>query len=188
MGGSVIIWLNGPFGGGKTTVATELVARIPNSMIFDPEHVVFMLRTVLPGREDDFQDLGPWRPLVAAAAVEIASYTGQVVITPMSVLRGDYADEIFGAIAQRGFKLHDVVLHADQKTIYQRINGDQHHNGAAREFRLAKMADYHNAMATSLTAAHQLIDTSNLAPSRVAEIIAERVTRGLSDANELSRD
>jgi adenylylsulfate kinase-like enzyme len=35
----VIIWLNGPFGGGKTTTASELHTLLPSSRLFDPEMV-----------------------------------------------------------------------------------------------------------------------------------------------------
>jgi adenylylsulfate kinase-like enzyme len=87
----VIIWVNGPFGVGKTTVATQLLSRLPNAMLYDPETVGAMLRTYLPDTEADFQDLPPWRPLVAATAVELIAYTGQPLITPMSLLHEDYA-------------------------------------------------------------------------------------------------
>src|SRR5690348_4333585 len=47
---SVIIWLNGTFGAGKTTTARRLVRRLPNTRHFDPEE-----ETVL--REDYWQEL-----------------------------------------------------------------------------------------------------------------------------------
>jgi len=40
----VIIWLNGAFGCGKTTTASELSVVIPGSRLFDPETVGYMLR------------------------------------------------------------------------------------------------------------------------------------------------
>jgi len=88
----MIIWVNGPFGAGKSSVAAELLHRIPEATLFDPEEVGFMLRNLLPGREPDFQDLPPWRPLVAATAIELISYTGGPLIAPMSLLREDYAN------------------------------------------------------------------------------------------------
>jgi adenylylsulfate kinase-like enzyme len=39
----VIIWLNGPFGGGKTTVAQELCERDESFVLFDTEEVGQML-------------------------------------------------------------------------------------------------------------------------------------------------
>lgn len=61
----VIIWLNGPFGAGKTTTAKQLVGRLDNARHFDPELVGYLLRTALGDHDlKDFQDLPPWRELV----------------------------------------------------------------------------------------------------------------------------
>ncbi|MEU4715141.1 hypothetical protein AB0F73_15975 [Micromonospora purpureochromogenes] len=35
----MIVWLNGAFGAGKTTVAAELCRRLPGARRFDPEWV-----------------------------------------------------------------------------------------------------------------------------------------------------
>jgi len=35
----VIIFINGSFGVGKTTVAEKLVSRLPDSLLYDPEEV-----------------------------------------------------------------------------------------------------------------------------------------------------
>ena len=38
----LVVWIDGAFGVGKTTVAEELVTMLPDAMLFDPE-----LRTVV---------------------------------------------------------------------------------------------------------------------------------------------
>lgn len=38
----MIIWLNGPFGVGKTTLANILHKRIENSYLYDPELLRFL--------------------------------------------------------------------------------------------------------------------------------------------------
>jgi deoxyadenosine/deoxycytidine kinase len=43
----MIIMINGPFGAGKTTTAQLLQAHIPNSMIFDPEEIGYMLKILI---------------------------------------------------------------------------------------------------------------------------------------------
>jgi hypothetical protein len=58
----MIVWLNGTFGAGMTTMARALVTRLPDARIFDAEHVGFLLRQVLPEPPGDFQHLPPWRP------------------------------------------------------------------------------------------------------------------------------
>jgi deoxyadenosine/deoxycytidine kinase len=39
----VIIWINGGFGAGKTTLAEELHRRRPDAVVYDPEEVGLML-------------------------------------------------------------------------------------------------------------------------------------------------
>ncbi|MFB4192719.1 hypothetical protein ACE15J_28305, partial [Klebsiella pneumoniae] len=40
----MIIWINGPFGAGKTTLAERLRDRRPKSLIFDPEEIGFVVK------------------------------------------------------------------------------------------------------------------------------------------------
>ena len=44
----MLLWINGPFGGGKTATAYELSRRLPGSVVCDPEHVGFGMRRMLP--------------------------------------------------------------------------------------------------------------------------------------------
>jgi deoxyadenosine/deoxycytidine kinase len=173
----VIIWVNGPFGVGKTTVATQLLSRLPDAMLYDPETVGAMLRTYLPNTEADFQDLPPWRPLVAATAVELIAYTGQPLITPMSLLREDYAKQIFTAITAHGIAIHHIALHADRPTLIERIQHDTTHSDQAKAFRLSKIEAYLHAHHTWLANAAYIIDTLNISPDEVADHIAAQIWR-----------
>lgn len=57
-----LVWVNGPFGGGKTQTAYELQRRLPGSAVCDPERVGFGLHRMLPpALRGDFQDLPAWR-------------------------------------------------------------------------------------------------------------------------------
>ncbi|MFI5753949.1 hypothetical protein [Streptomyces sp. NPDC051569] len=60
MGGS-IVWVNGPFGGGKTTLVEELSERLPEALVYDPELVGYVVREIVPVPTGDFQDLAVWR-------------------------------------------------------------------------------------------------------------------------------
>ncbi|HEY0807460.1 MAG TPA: hypothetical protein VGD84_20510 [Pseudonocardiaceae bacterium] len=58
----MLLWINGPFGGGKTQTAYEMCARLPGSVVCDPEHVGFGLHRMMPpSLRGDFQDLPAWR-------------------------------------------------------------------------------------------------------------------------------
>ena len=68
----VIIWLNGAFRAGKTTLAEELHRRLPDAVVYNPEDVGLMLWKWMPPN-DDFQDLPSWRELVVATALTLIS-------------------------------------------------------------------------------------------------------------------
>ena len=48
----MIIWINGCFGVGKTTVAGRLKEKIDNSIIYDPEKVGIFLFNTLPVKKE----------------------------------------------------------------------------------------------------------------------------------------
>ncbi len=54
----MIIWLNGAFGAGKTTIAHELQQKLPNAIIYDPEIIGSALMELVPEemKENDFQE------------------------------------------------------------------------------------------------------------------------------------
>ena len=65
----MIIWLNGPFGVGKTAVARALLEEKPDWALLDPEVRGAESVRQWPG-VDDFQDLPEWRKAVVEDAVE----------------------------------------------------------------------------------------------------------------------
>ena len=53
----MIIWINGPFGAGKTTLAKRLRDRRSKSLIFDPEEIGFVVKETVPmPASGDYQD------------------------------------------------------------------------------------------------------------------------------------
>ena len=81
----MIIWINGPFGAGKTTLAERLRDRRPKSLIFDPEEIGFVVKETVPiPASGDYQDLPLWRGLTIAAVSEIRRNYSQDIIIPMT--------------------------------------------------------------------------------------------------------
>jgi hypothetical protein len=93
----VIIWINGGFGAGKTTLAQELHRRLPDAVVYDPEDVGLMLWKWLPPG-GDFQHLPSWRELVVATALSLRRHHAQTLIVPMSLIRDAYRAEILGGL------------------------------------------------------------------------------------------
>lgn len=116
----MIIWLNGGFGAGKTTLAEELRRRLPDAVVYDPEDVGLMLWKWLRPN-DDFQDLPSWRELVVATALSLRRHHADTLIVPMSLVREAYRTEILGGLADAGEEVLHVFLEADAGVLRQRL-------------------------------------------------------------------
>ncbi len=117
-----VIWINGSFSTGKTTVANLLVERIPGSFLFDPETIGAVLRdhlvppSIYPG---DFQDLPLWRSFARETILDAAERSEHVIVVPMTIARPDCFDEIIGAIRTR-VPVEHFTLMASRETILRR--------------------------------------------------------------------
>jgi hypothetical protein len=119
----MVVWLNGPFGGGKTTLAAGLCRALPGAMIAAPEAVGDLLRGTLAGhdrRPRDYQDLPLWRQLTGVFIAGLVRHTGGPVIVPMTVLNPAYAAEVSTPLHQAGGS-HHLVVHAAPAALQERI-------------------------------------------------------------------
>lgn len=90
----MLVWINGPFGGGKTQTAHEIRRRLPGSVICDPEFVGFGLNRMMPpALRGDFQDLAAWRQGVYEVLDLTLTATPGPVIAPMTVVDAVYFRE-----------------------------------------------------------------------------------------------
>lgn len=178
----MIVWLNGAFGAGKTTAANELLDLLPGSTLFDPELIGVGLRAMLPkerlAQVDDFQDLPSWRRLVADTAAALLTEVPGPLVAPMTLLRQDYRDEIFGALAARRIEVRHILLHTDETILRSRIEQRAATEGdAARTWCLGQLPPYEAALGWITAEAHT-VDASELTPRQTAERLAEAVRDG----------
>jgi hypothetical protein len=118
----MLVWINGAFGVGKTQTAHELRRRLPRAHVADPELLGFALRKMLPdGANDDFQDLSQWRAGVVTTLRQAEAAFDGPVIVPMSIVDGDYFDEIIGGLRQEGVDLRHYALTATPETLRRRL-------------------------------------------------------------------
>ena len=107
----MIIWINGSFGVGKTTLAEILKDKIDDAIVYDPEEVGYFLQKILHKIEGDFQDNELWRKL----NYEILKYLSgnyKTIIVPMTITNSDYYEEIVGKLQKDGIKIKDFILMA----------------------------------------------------------------------------
>ncbi|CQR59723.1 Tunicamycin resistance protein [Streptomyces leeuwenhoekii] len=173
--GLVIVWLNGTHGAGKTTTSTLVQQLIPDSRVFDAEKVGETLMDIKPGLPwtGNFQHWPPWRPLVVETARRVLDYTGGTLVMPMTVLVEQYWREISTGLAEHGIPVRHFVLHADQDTLRERIEGDTVLGPSA--FRLRYLEPYAEAARAWLHAEAEVVDTTHLTAAQAALRIAEAV-------------
>ncbi|GAB2839132.1 AAA family ATPase [Lentzea nigeriaca] len=129
----MLIWINGPFGGGKTATAFELHRRLAGSVESDPEHVGFGLHRMLPpALRGDFQDLPAWRHGVHSMldlalrghdTDHRAHYIGR-----LRLLRGHRRQA-----ARRRPQVHHFALMAEPVTVLRRLRNRGMWPGLKRE-------------------------------------------------------
>ncbi|WP_326682120.1 AAA family ATPase [Streptomyces sp. NBC_01237] len=162
----MIVWLNGAFGVGKSTLATGLRKALDGAVIADPEGVGSLLQEALDGHKrhtGDYQDHPPWRHLTLAFITNLANYTGGPVIVPMTVLDPRHATDLFTPLRRRGPGFHHLVLHAGPDALRQRIaDSDDFPGEAVRAFRQRRAADYQAAADSWMHAQGHVINTSAL--------------------------
>ncbi|WP_221354180.1 NUDIX hydrolase [Streptomyces beigongshangae] len=184
----IVVWINGASGAGKTTTARELIDLIPNSTLFDPEIIGTELTHLLPAKRlaevGDFQDLPIWRRLVVDTAAAMLSELGGVLVVPMTLLRQDYRDEIFGGLASRRIAVRHVLLAPAETILRDRIavrevppdlpDGEMR----VRQWSYDQIEPYRAALAGWLTADAHPVDNGALTPYETAVRVAEAVSSG----------
>lgn len=190
----MIVWINGAFGAGKTSAARELIDLIPNSTFYDPELVGAGLGRLLPQKRlaevTDFQDLPIWRRLVVDTAAALLTEVGGVLVVPMTLLRQEYRDEIFGGLAARRIPVRHVLLDIDETILRVRIaereeyEGDPEASGRVREWAYAHIEPYRAARDWIGREAYS-IDVGALTPRETAEHIAAAVRSGAAAACDI---
>ena len=167
----MIIWINGAWGAGKTTVATELQKRVSNSLIFDPELAGSYLNQVLPKtyQADDFQTFREWRQINFLMLKKLTEIHNGLIIVPMTLINENYIDEILGELRESGIQIDHYLLEVNEKELNKRLN---------------KRLEYGNSWArqriqlaiTELDRLNDIdvINTNHLSVDEVVEIIGTR--------------
>ncbi|MBB0245127.1 NUDIX domain-containing protein [Streptomyces alkaliphilus] len=192
----MIIWLNGAFGAGKTSVAGELVELLPGSVLFDPGQLTAVLRRTLPAKSweetGDIRDLPAWRRLVVEAAAAVHRETGATLVVPGSLLDRSHRDEIFGGLAACGLSVRHLLLHVEEAALRHRLResappGGRRADspGSARSgpppdrFLAPDPVDeYLRALGEWLALDAHAVDAAGLTPRRIAQRFATALGSG----------
>jgi hypothetical protein len=131
----LIIFINGPFGVGKSTVAEKLHEAIPNSLIFDPEEVGSLLGKVLAkiDPKPDFQEYALWPKLSVEVAGHLKREYGRDLIIPMTLYDVGRFNQVVKGLRTVDSDFHHFCLLAAPQTILYRIS-DRTSHGARSTF------------------------------------------------------
>jgi hypothetical protein len=168
----VLVWINGAFGAGKTSVATALARCWPEALIFDPEQVGFMLRRVMPeaDRAGDFQNLPLWRQLTLQTAIGLIEQCRRPLIVPMTLVDPSYFEEILGGLKRAGVQTYHFTLLASKPTLRRRL-GRRLSLPSSKRWAIAQINRCVEALESPFFAVHVTTDER-----RVADIAAEIFT------------
>lgn len=118
----MIVWINGSFGSGKTTLVSELSARWPDALVVDPEDVGLLLGRIVPNGTGDFQDLVLWRRHVAELLIGLHEEYARPILVPMSLLNPDYRAEVFDALHTAGVPVRHFCLRVPADVLVRRVD------------------------------------------------------------------
>lgn len=168
----MLLWINGPFGGGKTQTAYELHRRLPGSFVCDPERVGFGLHRMMPPDvRGDFQDLPAWRQGVFEALDKTLRSHEGVLIAPMTVVEPVYFDETVGRLREAGHDVRHFALLAERATVLRRLRERGLGTGLKWEsFAVRKLDHCLERLRDPLFADH--LQTERVSVPQVADLIA----------------
>lgn len=168
----MLVWINGPFGGGKTATAFELNRRLPGSVVCDPEHLGFGLRRMIPpALRTDFQTFPAWRSGVREVLDLVGRGHPGPVIVPMTLIEPGYFTEIIGDLPDDGHDVRHFTLLADRATVLRRLNHRGFGLGLRREgWAAARLDDCLARLRQPDFAEH--VETDQLTVPEVADVIA----------------
>ena len=166
----MIIWLNGPFGVGKTTLANRLHQEIPDSILYDPENLGDFFQENLPKAvcPEDFQDYPIWRQTTVQIIRDLATKTGKVIIVPMTVFKKEYYQEIIEQGLREDMYVQHYILVAEKETILDRLDKRTQENN---NWALKHLDNCLQAFEDQIPG--RKIDTGGLTVDEIAEIVLE---------------
>lgn len=171
----MLVWINGAFGSGKTLIAHELKRRLRDAQVSDPELLGVALHKLLPASaRGDFQDLPQWRTgVLSTLGRAAAGYDGHLIV-PMSIVRGDYFDEIVGGLRSSGVDVRHYTLAATADTLHRRLRRRSAYLlgralGRDETWAIQQIERCVTALADERYATH--IETDEMTPDEILEFI-----------------
>ena len=180
----MLVWINGPFGGGKTVTAFELARRCAGAVVCDPEEVGFGLRRAMPKEVwgEDFQDLRAWRVGVLEVLDRTLRGHEGPVLVPMTLVEPAYVDEVIGGLRGLGHEVRHVALVSSSEEVRRRL-ARRGIPGVKRDLWALAQVDRCLEALTQPGFAEQ-VDTTHRSVAEVADAVADLVGLPIAPSND----
>ena len=119
----MIIWISGPYGVGKSTLAEALVEKIETALIFDAELVGDAVRSNYPDIPYGYiyEDYPLWGEFCCKLLTDVHNTFNKDILVPMTLLRNTSYESIIQKLRENGVETHLVVLEASYDSVHDRI-------------------------------------------------------------------
>ena len=119
----MIIWISGPYGVGKSTLAEALIEKMDNALIFDAELVGDAVRSNYPDIPYGYiyEDYPLWGEFCCKLLTDVHNTFHQDILVPMTLLRNASYESIIQKLRENGVETHLVVLEASYDSVHDRI-------------------------------------------------------------------
>lgn len=167
----MIIWINGAFGSGKTTVAHILKDQFSKAFIYDPEIIGDTLNRLLPKplQREDFQDYPEWRQWNCDSLRELSENYDGTIIVPMTIYKAESYLEVIDVLKQEDIPLFHLILNVSKEKIIERLK--QRQDGTL-EWGLSKADDILKAF--DQMPVDEKLSYDNMTPHDAVNAIVER--------------
>ena len=118
----MIIWISGPYGVGKSTLAQFMAERMPDTLVFDAEEVGNAVRGNYPDCPKGFifEDYPLWGEFCCKLLKDIHETYRKNILVPMTLVRRE-SYRIIRKLRRAGIRTELVILEASHQTVHDRI-------------------------------------------------------------------
>ena len=119
----MIIWLSGPYGVGKSTLARTIQGKLDNCILFDAEKVGDAIRDNYPEEffQEIYEDYPLWCETCRKLLADLESKMNGTILVPMTLLRPQSLRTILAPLKGQGIIAIHVILTAEPETLRHRI-------------------------------------------------------------------
>ena len=119
----MIVWISGPYGVGKSTLAEALVKKINHAILFDAEKVGDAVRENYPNEPYGviYEDYPLWCEFNYMLLRDVHNTFHHNILVPMTMVRQNTYDKIIQRLLDDGIDTKLIILEGSYQCIHDRI-------------------------------------------------------------------